>query len=353
MKLHYDHKVFNLCAYCPDLCLSACPVSTVSGDLTLSPWGKMNSVWKLETGLIKTTQETILPTYYCLDCLACFQLCEHSVDVPLSLAGARNRTEQKPLYTKLNWSTEVAWRKLRQVAPAWRISDHVAVLLHTGPEFFENELTMQILASIFNFLDKIDDKSVGINRDSVLECGHLAWSGGEYDKARARAKRLWKRIGKYNLVLVASPHCASFMLRNWPEAGLERSNLQTLLSFAADKIHSRPVPLLECQIAFHDPCHLGRHLNQYKEPRTILGKITGGKLIEPMFCKEKSACCGGGGELPFIAPELSQKIAKTFIQSVSRENLDYIVTACPKCRSTLENAGHKTKDIFELLDEVL
>ena len=48
---------FDLCAFCPDLCLDRCTVAKVTGSTTNSPWAKMNQGWLLERGGVAPTED--------------------------------------------------------------------------------------------------------------------------------------------------------------------------------------------------------------------------------------------------------------------------------------------------------
>ncbi|MCK5081247.1 MAG: (Fe-S)-binding protein, partial [Candidatus Moranbacteria bacterium] len=60
-------------------------------------------------------------------------------------------------------------------------------------------------------------------------------------------------------------------------------------------------------VTYHDPCHLGRALKIYEEPREIIKKA-GYKIKEMDLNREKSYCCGAGGGVKTNNPELSNRI---------------------------------------------
>jgi len=48
------------------------------------------------------------------------------------------------------------------------------------------------------------------------------------------------------------------------------------------------------KITFHDPCHLGRGMGIFEEPREII-KSQGYEISEMELSRNESFCCGGGG----------------------------------------------------------
>ena len=98
-------------------------------------------------------------------------------------------------------------------------------------------------------------------------------------------------------------------------------------------------------ITYHDPCHLGRHLNIYDEPRNIIKSI-GYRIKELPKNRAQSLCCGGGAGLRSNYKSLSDKIAKNILKTVTTKR---IVTTCPLCYAHLkENTEDTGIEILEL-----
>jgi len=91
---------------------------------------------------------------------------------------------------------------------------------------------------------------------------------------------------------------------------------------------------------YHDPCHLGRHSNIYKEPREIL-KLLGYNIVEMKNFGENSLCCGGGAGLKTNNPELADKIAKKRIEQAKNIHVEKIITTCPLCFAHLGENSEK------------
>jgi len=71
------------------------------------------------------------------------------------------------------------------------------------------------------------------------------------------------------------------------------------------------------KIAYHDPCHLGRQMGVFEEPREII-KNLGYELVEMELNRSESFCCGGGGGVKSNEPELANKIAKDRIEQAKK-----------------------------------
>jgi len=110
------------------------------------------------------------------------------------------------------------------------------------------------------------------------------------------------------------------------------------------------------KVSYHDPCHLGRHMGVYDEPRAILDALPGVDVIERPATKENTICCGaGGGMRIFASGSLAEKIGQTTVQSAIEVGAEALVTACPFCEMNLEAAARNPKNqipVYDIIDLV-
>lgn len=343
----------GLCLYCPNLCLSRCPVSLSTGNLTLSAWGKMSCAWRLRSQLVTETRASRHPTFMCLDCLACREACDHGQDVPSALAevrfGFRTAPAEPharepdpsglPLPALVPYDPEEAWRILRDATPAWRRSEDCQALLVPGMELLDASLA-PVLAAIFRVLDLVGDRETGVNRDSVLECGHRPHACGDLSAAIEEARRAASRFSRYSRILLASPHCASFALGRWPTLDLGRSpRMLTLLEHVGRNADLLRPGSFDGKVAWHDPCHLGRHLGQYGLPRDLLQWATNARPVELPYSHNRSYCCGGGYPLSAASPTVSLSIASLLASHVREAAADVLAVGCGNCLKNLRLAA--------------
>jgi fumarate reductase (CoM/CoB) subunit B len=116
--------------------------------------------------------------------------------------------------------------------------------------------------------------------------------------------------------------------------------------FIARHVDELSLERLPYKVTYHDPCHLGRCMGVYEEPRAIIKRIC--EFEEMATSKKDARCCGGGGGVRRGYGDLARKVAKKRLLDAP-EGVDYIVTACPMCLANLRDAGGKTLDISELL----
>lgn len=115
---------------------------------------------------------------------------------------------------------------------------------------------------------------------------------------------------------------------------------------------------LRKRVTYHDPCHIGRHMKIYEEPRVLLRKIPEAEFVEMKENRDTARCCGGGGGVRAADPDAAQRMASRRVASAS-EVADLLVTSCPFCASTLRFGNEHIEvdidvmDITELIDELL
>lgn len=113
-------------------------------------------------------------------------------------------------------------------------------------------------------------------------------------------------------------------------------------------------------VAYHDPCYLGRTNGEYDAPRFLLKAIPGLKLREPELTRETSMCCGAGGGRMWLEETRGTRINQTRFGQLEKSGTRDVGVACPYCWSMLSDAqqelGHesaKTWDVIELVARAL
>jgi heterodisulfide reductase subunit D len=103
-------------------------------------------------------------------------------------------------------------------------------------------------------------------------------------------------------------------------------------------------------VTYHDPCHLGRHMNLYEAPREVYKAIPGLKLVEMKRNRENAWCCGAGGGVKIGYPEWSVEISKERLEEAEKTDASIISSVCPFCKTNLSDANTKFDMNFEVID---
>jgi Fe-S oxidoreductase len=135
--------------------------------------------------------------------------------------------------------------------------------------------------------------------------------------------------------------------KNYPELGLELVHSTQFLS----RMGNIKLRKSGMRVAFHDPCHLGRELGIYQEPRKILKEVADVKEMRRK--KEQAWCCGSGGGVKSAFDDLALWSARERIKEAEEAGAEALIVACPFCKRNLREAvenGMKVFDVVELVN---
>ncbi len=111
-----------------------------------------------------------------------------------------------------------------------------------------------------------------------------------------------------------------------------------------------PLGELPMTVTYHDPCDLGRGGRVFDEPRAIMARIPGLTLVEMEHNREHCLCCGGGGNLEMIDPDLSAAMAKRKVEEAVATGAEAIITNCQQCVRTMMTYAKRNKVNIDVMD---
>ena len=106
------------------------------------------------------------------------------------------------------------------------------------------------------------------------------------------------------------------------------------------------------KVTYHDPCDLGRNAGEFAAPRRILRDMPDGELVEASANRDRSLCCGGGGDLEISDPNLAATMASRSLGAFEATGANVLVTACQQCKRMFQNAKEKSGARIGILDLV-
>ena len=100
-------------------------------------------------------------------------------------------------------------------------------------------------------------------------------------------------------------------------------------------------------VTYHDSCHLGRHMEIFDDPRSVIESVA--DIVEMENNHENSLCCGAGGGVKSAYPEIADELAKSRINQAKDTGCEILIAACPFCKLNLENDDLEVLDLTEFL----
>ncbi len=197
-------------------------------------------------------------------------------------------------------------------------------------------------------------------------CGSVQKRIGAADQARVMMNKNISLLNKTECktIVTLCAGCAN-ALKNDYSKGKEKLKPRVLhlVEFLAQLLKTGKLQLDKNQnrkVTYHDPCHLGRHMEIYDAPREVLKALPGIEFVERTATRENTICCGaGGGMRLFESGTLAGKIGQAAVESAAQTGAETLVTACLFCEMNLEasakimNSQIRVDDIIDLVHEAV
>ncbi len=334
------------CAFCPKLSRVACPVSDAEPSETLTPWGKMGSVYAVALGDAPPSPAFAAPAWACTGCFACRERCEQRNSVAETLfearapfsamgvdppASARVRERFTARQARLRASVAAA----RAASPGHDARADTALLV--GCEYalrLPSELDDALLAARSLF---------GSFRLLQSCCGYPLDAAGDADGARRAREELGRELDGAKQLVAVDAGCA-FTLRHLHAVPFARAAHERLLG-SVPRARGASAGV----VRYHDPCLLGRGLGEYERPRELITWLYGEPPAEFRRQRKEGRCSGGGGLLPATRPENARLIAEDRVREHEQLGGGTIVTACARSLRQFRAAGATSLDLTTIV----
>ena len=103
-------------------------------------------------------------------------------------------------------------------------------------------------------------------------------------------------------------------------------------------------------VTYHDPCHIGRHMGIYDDPREALEAIPQVDLKEMHKSRGNASCCGAGGGVRSTNRDLARGAAEIRLNEAEETGAEVLTTACPFCTFNLREGVERSESDLEMLD---
>jgi Fe-S oxidoreductase len=163
-------------------------------------------------------------------------------------------------------------------------------------------------------------------------------------------------------IVTNCPHAFNTLAHEYPDFN---GNYEVVhgTQLVADLVRQGRIELtqaVDLDLAFHDPCYLGRTNGEYDAPRFLLNKIPGLKVREAELSRDRSMCCGAGGGRMWLEEDLGRRINQLRFDQLRATGTQEVAVACPYCFSMLSDAQREggledaqTVDVIELVARAL
>jgi heterodisulfide reductase subunit D len=368
-----------VCAHC-GYCQAVCPIYDVVGWESSGPRGRMTIAQQMAHQQPPST-EAARRVYECTLCGACREVCATRIDTVAAWLEARKH---------------LAAGGALDALPLSRLRDNLAATHSVTGDAPENRLLWQ---------ENLESPSPGLNGRRGTEIVYFVGCvTGLYPQGHPIAQAMTEiltragadfttlgseewccgfpylglglpdeaaKVAEHNIaamtalgaktIVTTCPSCYHMWRHTYPELlggapDVEVLHATELLArlLASGAVELAPLgsglkPEHEI-VTYHDPCDLGRNSGIYDAPRQLLQAIPGVELVEMVDNRENALCCGGGGNLEAVNPELAAAIAARRLAQALETGARTLVTPCQQCKRTLANAARRERSRLKVLD---
>lgn len=380
---------YSKCIRC-GLCLNSCPTYRELGVEMDSPRGRIYLMRAAAEGRIGLTETLTHHLDLCLGCRACETTCPSGVPFGRLLEETRGRIERET--PRRGWLDRVIYAVFpdpTRVGRALRLHDlyersGARRLLRTSRvlDRFPRLRALEALAPdrrdaragtpLPEFIPAAGKRRgrvglltgcvqrhlyPGVNRDTARLlslagwdvvipasqpcCGALELHAGRLDTFRARARDLAAAFpADVDWIVTNAAGCGSAMKEydHWLDAPAAR-RMALMTKDVSELLADAELALgrLDVTVTYHDACHLAHGQRIRVEPRALLRRIPGLKLVD---LAESDLCCGSAGvynlQHPEIADQLLERkvarIAETGARVIAAGNLGCLMQIAKGCR---------------------
>lgn len=342
------------CSSCPKMCRSACPTLAVTANERHQPWGHARSVVAaLGAADGFAGSAVVAAAFACATCGACTPPCRvrgvvtpelsWAVRAAVFAAGAtpgiglravaeaaagRVPTGDAPPSWTDPAETLDALRRLATPGADLLLLPGCGALGRRPAAALAAGRALHALGIPFTVLN-----SHHCCGAPALRFGDTASLGAMLGELAAAAAATGARR-----VAVQSPSCAHLLATRAP--GLTVEPLAETLARALATRVARPATGTPARVAYHDPCHLARHLDCTAPPRAAL-RALGFEVEELRGHGDTTACSGGGGGLPLTHPAIAAGYRDRLASEVAAAagaGAGALISGCATCAARLEGA---------------
>jgi L-lactate dehydrogenase complex protein LldE len=185
-------------------------------------------------------------------------------------------------------------------------------------------------------------------------CGQPGYNSGDQKAAKALALKVLKEFDGCDYVVLPSGSCAGMMRVHYPQLfaddpialeSAKRLSARTyeLTDFLVNVAKLQNVPGdYSGSLTYHDSCSGLREMGVQAQPRALLAKMPGVKLIE---MRESTTCCGFGGAFSVKFGDISARMADNKCEFIAQTGAGAIVAGDLGCLMNIEGRLRRRGDL--------
>jgi L-lactate dehydrogenase complex protein LldE len=184
-------------------------------------------------------------------------------------------------------------------------------------------------------------------------CGQPGYNAGDRETAKALALKFLREFEGCDYVVVPSSSCGGMLRVHLPTLFVDDPLLSEriqklaarvfeLTDFLVNVVKLEPIPgRFSGSLTYHDSCSGLRELGVRAQPRALLARMPGVRLVE---MREAETCCGFGGAFSVKFGEISSRLADNKCEHAMATGADAIVAGDLGCLLNIEGRLRRRGD---------
>jgi len=342
------------CIMC-GFCRLGCPSFSVTRRESRNAKGRNILAYQLFTGQMEPNQELADTYYRCTTCGTCTYYCPAQIKVPEIVRSARKKLAAAGFmpenYKAVLNNIEKTGNPFASIKDD-RISAYPSDVKKAMKEgaFPAQADTVLFMGCVPSYVDmkivpalmsNLQKANVPFTTFAVDEgcCGlpvYLSGSEKFSELAQSTIQRI-KNAGAKRLVTPCAGCYHSFkdIYPKVGNLGVELIHAVELLAKLLEEGRLAFTTRIEKRVTYHDPCDLGRRLGIFEPPRQIIQAVPGVEFVEMDRNRLLGRCCGAGGGVSAVDPQLAVAMAKERVMDALSIGADILVSACASCKDNL------------------
>jgi L-lactate dehydrogenase complex protein LldE len=204
----------------------------------------------------------------------------------------------------------------------------------------------------FNMVKVLEKLGVEVNYNpNQTCCGQMSFNTGFWDDAKTIGSKFIHDFPNDRYIVAPSASCVGYVRNYFPElfhnTGLHleykqiQKNIYEFSDFLVSVLDVRDVgATFNAVITYHDACAALREYGIKEQPRSLLNRVNGLRLIE---MDENEVCCGFGGTFSIKNEPISSAMAQQKVNNAVNSGAEYIVSTEASCLMHLDGYIRRNK----------
>jgi heterodisulfide reductase subunit D len=366
----------DACNRCGE-CRAWCPVYAQDKREEITAYGKLDSLRRFIDGRLDEAgkKNFVEALYECSACGQCHVVCPVRINthelweqarqslVNAGIPQPEGQIKQLAAIKEFNnpfgksqsersyWA-EAAWKAglLKSPVPLWR--EHPAPVIYFAGCMASYEPALQPVAvQSARLLQEAGVDFAILGEDEPCCVSKLRRMGDSafHEEARKRVDQLTRK--GIDTIVVSCAGCYKGLYSDYSGLWTRALKVVHFSQYLDQLIKERRLSFkwkTSLLTTYHDPCHLGRHNQVYDQPRRVLRYVPGVELVEMPRHRAFSSCCGMGGGLKTVNPDIQHKMAAARVHEAESTGAKAIVTPCQTCYLGLLNGAKEASSDMKI-----